>query len=109
MIEQVCFLHTSDERGLVPSACTLVIFLRVELSVTQYFSDMREKAETRRVTPEVNPAKPDVEKLTAIDEWKAVLQRILACSNRAKAMIAVGVLVNIILAVTESAWFAYYS
>ena len=37
------------------------------------------------------------------------LQRILACSNRAKAMIAVGVLVNIILAVTESAWFAYYS
>ena len=86
-----------------------VIFLRVELSVTQYFSDMREKAETRRVTPEVNPAKPDVEKLTAIDEWKAVLQRILACSNRAKAMIAVGVLVNIILTVTESAWFAYYS
>ena len=77
--------------------------------MTQYFSDMREKAETRRVTPEVNPAKPDVEKLTAIDEWKAVLQRILACSNRAKAMIAVGVLVNIILAVTESAWFAYYS
>ena len=64
-----------------------------------------------RCARDVNTAKADepVEKLTAIDEWKAVLQRVLACSNHAKAMISVGILVNVVLAVTESAWFAYYS
>ena len=88
-----------------------VLFLRVELRVSQYFTDMRDRTEERKVAPDVNTAKADepVEKLTAIDEWKAVLQRVLACSNHAKAMISVGILVNIVLAVTESAWFAYYS
>ena len=85
-----------------------VIFLRVELTVSQYFADVRARAEARKVTPEVNTAKADAKKLTAIDEWKAVLQRIQDSSYYAKVMIAVGITVQIILVITESAWYAYY-
>ena len=85
-----------------------VIFLRFELTVSQYFADVRARVEERKVSPEANTAKADVKKSTAIDEWKAVLQRILNSSYYAKIMIAVGILVNIILVITESAWYAYY-
>ena len=85
-----------------------VIFLRFELAVSQYFADVRARVEQRKVSPEANTAKADVKKSTAIDEWKAVLQRIQNSSYYAKVMMTVGILVQFILVITESAWYAYY-
>ena len=85
-----------------------VLFLRLELRVSQYLSDVREKAEMRKVKPEDSSNVAPVMRMTAIDEWKAVLVRIHESSYYAKVMMAAGILVNIVLLITESAWYAYY-
>ena len=125
--DQGIFRHWRGDVSVPQTLITLalvtilrVIFLRVELTVSQYFADVRARAEERKVSPEeeckeeckvspeVNTAKADADKRTAIDEWKAVLQRIQDSSYYAKVMIAVGITVQIILVITESAWYAYY-
>ena len=51
----------------------------------------------------------DVQKMTAIEEWKAVLHKMFESPYYAKVMIGVGILVNIVLVITESSWYAYYA
>ena len=85
-----------------------MLFLRLELTVSQRFVEIRERVEASKVAPE-GTEKANVQKMTAIEEWKAVLHKMLESSFYAKVMIGVGILVNIVLVITESSWYAYYA
>ena len=85
------------------------LFMYLEVALAEYLSKKNSHAQVQpEVKPEDTSDKPRKE-MSATEEWKAVFSKIRNGTTFGKVMILVGVLVNVILVVTESAWYAYFA
>ena len=85
------------------------LFMYLEVALAEYLSKKNsQQIQPAEVNPEETADKPRKE-LSATEEWKAVFFMIRDGTTYGKAMVSVGILVNVILVVTESAWYAYFT
>ena len=92
----------------------MIMFVFLEIKISGLVDSWKAKKIAPQAGNEVSKQEPkhtktSERKLTAAEQWQAVMLRLMNGSFYGKAMATLSVFVQIVLVVTESAWYAYFA